>query len=116
MLLRRVALDNYRDKKLEPQWEGRFRLDEVTHHRRSRRLFNLSTEQLVKIKISGLKDHVHLNDLRVFVPRGGDMILQQVSCMEMEWDGKRRLGSSFWKEVGLEGLICLGKLLAEGMG
>ena len=116
VLLRRAALDNRRDKKLEPRWEGPFRLNDVAHHGRSGRLFDLSTGQLVKTKVSGLKDRVHLDDLRVFVPRReGVAGMEQVSCVEMDWDGRRRLDGSVWKEVCLGGPICLGKLLAEDM-
>ena len=73
MLLWWVTLDNHWDKKLEPWWKGLFDLDDVTHHGRTGHLLNLSMGQLVKTKISGLKDRVHLDDLRVFVPRGEDV-------------------------------------------
>jgi len=116
VLLRRAALDNRRDKKLEPRWEGPFRLNDIAYHGRSGRLFDLSTGQLVKTKISGLKDRVQLDDLRVFVPRGEGVATGQVSCVEMCWDGKRLLDGSVWKEVCLGGAICLGKLLIEDMG
>jgi hypothetical protein len=79
-------------------------------------LFDLSTGQLVKTKISGLKDRVHLDDLRVFLPRGEGMPTGQVSCVDMCWDGRRMLDGSVWKEVFLGGVICLGKLLTEDMG
>ena len=116
VLLRRAALDNRRDKKLEPRWEGPFCLNDVAHHGRSGGLFSLSTGQLVKTKISGLKDRVHLDDLRVFVPRGEAVAMGEVSCVEMHWDGRRMLDGSVWKEVCLGGAICLGKLLAEDLG
>jgi len=76
-------------------------------------LFDLLTGQLVKTKISGLKDYGHWDDLRVFVPRGEDMGTGQVSCVKMDWDRRMRLDGSVWKEVCLGGAICLGKLLAE---
>ena len=109
-------MDNHQDKKLEPRWEGPFRLDDVAHHRRSRRLFDLSTGQLVETKISGLTDHVHLDDLRVFVPRGEDAGMGQVSYVEMDWDGRRRLDGGVRNEVCLGRPICLGKLLTEDIG
>ena len=116
VFLRRVALDNRRDKKLEPRWEEPFRLDDVAHHGRSGRLFDLSTGQLVKTKISGLKDRVYLDDLRVFVPRREGVAREQVSCVEMHWDERRLLDGSVWKEDCLGGAICLGKLLMEDVG
>jgi len=94
VLLRLAALDNRRDKKLEPHWEGPFRLNDIAYHGRSVWLFDLSTGQLVKTKISGLKDRMHLDDLRVFVPRGEGVATEQVSCVEMYWDGKRLLDGS----------------------
>jgi len=95
--------------------EGRFRLDDVVHHRRSGHLFDLLTGQLVKTTISGLKGRMHLDDLRVIVPRGEDVGTGQVSCVKMDWDGRMRLDGSVWKEVCLGWAICLGKLLAKDM-
>ena len=91
-------------------------MDDVAHHGRSGRLFSLSTGELVKTKVSGLKDWVHLDDLRVFVPRREGMAAGEVSCVDMSWDGRKMLDSSVWKEVCLGGVICLGKLLTEDMG
>ena len=69
VLLRRAALDNRYDKKLEPRWEGPFRLSNLTHHGRSGRLYELITGRLFKTKLAGLKDRIHLDDLRVYVSR-----------------------------------------------
>jgi hypothetical protein len=116
VLLRRTALNNHRNKKLEPRWEGPFRLDRVAHHGRSGRLYDLVTGQLVKTKASGLKDRVHLDDLRVFVPRKKEGIGDdRVQCVDMDWDGRRTLSGSVWKEVCLGRAVSLEKLLSEDM-
>jgi hypothetical protein len=49
---------------------------------------------------SGLKDRVHLDDLRVFVPRKKEGIGDDgVQCVDMPWDGRRTLSGSVWKDV-----------------
>ena len=55
VLLRRAALDNRYDKKLEARWEGPFRLSNLANHGRSGRLYDLITGRLVKIKQTGLE-------------------------------------------------------------
>jgi len=45
VLLWRAPFDNRRDKKLEPRWEGLFRLNDIAYDGRSGRLFDLSTGQ-----------------------------------------------------------------------
>jgi len=69
VLLLRAALDNRYNKKLDARWGGPFRLGNIAHHGRSGRLYDLITGQLVKTKQAGLKDRVHLDDLRVYVSR-----------------------------------------------
>ena len=117
VLLRRAALDDRRDKKLEPRWGGPFRLDNIAHHGRSGRLYDLLTGQLVKTKISGLKDRVHLDDPRVFVARTEEGSKDDgVQCVEMSCDEKRMSDESVWKEVCSGGTISLEQLLMEDMG
>lgn len=81
-----------------------------------RRLFTLSTGQLVKTNTSGLKDRVHLDDLRVFLPRREGAITGQDSCVDIPWDGRRLLDGSVWAEVCLGGVICFWGLWMEDMG
>jgi len=94
VLLRRAALGNRRDKKLEPRWEGPFRLDDVAHHGRSGHLFDLSTGQLVKTKISGLRDRVHLDDLRCLCQEGKTRVRGRFRAWK--WTGT---GGDSWAAV-----------------
>jgi hypothetical protein len=68
VLLRHAALDNRRDKKLEPHWKGPFRLENTAHHSRTGRLYDLVTGYLVKMKLSVVKERVQLDDFPVFLP------------------------------------------------
>jgi hypothetical protein len=67
------------------------------------------------VKISRLKDRVHLDDLRVFVPRKNKetVTASQVCCMAIPWDGTRMVGRSVWKDVCAGGPIRLEKLLVD---
>ena len=69
VLLQRAALDNRYDKKLEARWEEPFCLGDLAHHRRSSRLYNITTGALVETKPFGLKDQIHLDDLKVYIPQ-----------------------------------------------
>jgi len=117
VLLRRAALDNRYDKKLEARWEGPFRLGNIAHHGRSGRLYDLLTGRLVKIKQAGLKDRIHLDDLRVYVSR--ERIQEEevtgvgsVPCDQLGWKGE---GAEDWKEIGKGGAVELGKLVETGL-
>ena len=85
VLLRRFATDQYHGRKLEPRWEGPYRLADVAFHGRSGRLLDLYTGKVVRIKASGLKERCHLDDLKVFVPRrsrGEDMGVDIVKFLD----------------------------------
>jgi hypothetical protein len=109
VLLRRAALDNRYDKKLEARWEGPFRLGNIAHHGRSGRLYDITTGQLVKTKPSGLKDRIHLDDLRVYVTRKspreekdageGAEAVSIVEWARVCWKGK---DAGEWALVGTE--------------
>jgi len=109
VLLRRAALDNRYDKKLEAHWEGPFRLGNIAHHGRSGRLYDITTGALVKTKPSGLKDRIHLDDLRIYVPRAGEGAVG-MECATMCWKGE---GASAWEKVGVGGEVDLNVLISE---
>jgi hypothetical protein len=116
VLLRRAALDNRYDKKLEARWEGPFRLGNLAHHGRSGRLYDLITGQLVKTKQAGLKDRVHLDDLRVYVSRDRSQEeeitnVERVECERVEWKGA---GAEDWRGIGKGGAVDLRKLVEMG--
>ena len=112
-MLRRAALDNRYDKKLEARWEGPFRLSDLAHHGRSGRLYDLTTGRLVKVKQAGLKDRVHLDGLRAYVSmewsQEEDVTgVERVQCDSLGWKGE---GADDWKEIGKGGAVELGKLM-----
>jgi hypothetical protein len=91
-------------------------LDNLAHYGRSGRLYDLITGQLVKIKQAGLKDRVHLDDLRVYVSR--DRVQEEevtnvgrVECEKGDWKGD---GSEDWKCLGKGGAVDLRKLVETG--
>ena len=55
VILRRFALavDRSGNRKFEPRWEGPFRFTDVSHHRRTGRLRDLHTNELVRVRASG---------------------------------------------------------------
>jgi len=69
VLLRRFLLDQRRDSKLEPRWEGPYVLSDLAWHGKSGRLRDFNTGEIVRVKKGALRDHVHLNDLKVYLPR-----------------------------------------------
>ena len=69
VLLRRFSTDQYHGRKLEPRWEGPYRLADVAFHGRSGRVLDLHSGRVVRVRASGLKERRHLDDLKVFTPR-----------------------------------------------
>jgi len=115
VLLHCAALDNHYDKKLEAHWEGPFHLGDLAPHGKSGRLYDITTGALVKTKPSGLKDRIHLDDLKVYVPRteqgskegeAGSVL----ECIRMGWKGGGAVG---WESVGFGGGIDLHALISE---
>ena len=112
VLLRRAALDNRYDKKLEARWEGPVHLGDTAHHGRSRRLHDLATGRLEKTKQAGLKDRIHLDDLRVYVSRDRSSeeevaSVGMIKCEKLEWKGDK---AEKWRKIGSResvGLVSL---------
>jgi len=69
VLLRRFLIDQRRGNKLEPRWEGPYRLGDLAWHGKSGRLYDINTGVLVRVKKGGLKDRVNLNDLKMYLTR-----------------------------------------------
>jgi len=67
VLLRRFILNQRRGNKLEARWEGPYILSDLAWHGKSRRLRDLNTGEVVRVKKRALHDGVHLNDLKVYV-------------------------------------------------
>ena len=69
VLLRRFSAEKHHRQKLEPQWEGLYRLADVAYYGRSGRLLDIHTNKVVRVRASGLRERCHLDDLKVFTPR-----------------------------------------------
>jgi hypothetical protein len=69
VLLRRFVVQKHLGQKLEWQWEGPYRLNEIAHHKRSGRLQDLHTGELAKVRRGGLKGRVQVNEFKLFCPR-----------------------------------------------
>jgi hypothetical protein len=61
VLLRRLALDNQKGRKLEPHWEGPYVVDSVNYHKKSVQLKSLHKHTLV--------GKYHVNDVKKFIMR-----------------------------------------------
>jgi hypothetical protein len=82
--MRNMALDGQHGHKLQARWEGPCMLDDIHPNGRAGRLRDIHTRALVKVKASGAKERVHLDDLKVFVPRV-EITVNQVALRE--WCG-----------------------------
>jgi transposase InsO family protein len=69
VLMRNLALDGQHGHKLQARWEGPYILDDIHPNGRAGRLRDIHSGVLVKVKPSGAKERVHLDDVKVFVPR-----------------------------------------------
>ena len=88
VLLRRFATDQYHGRKLEPRWEGPYRLADVAFHGRSGRLLDEYSGKVVRVRASGLNERCHLDDLKVFMPRrskGEDTGVEIVRFLDEKW-------------------------------
>lgn len=69
VLLRRFQTDKQHDHKFDPRWEGPYILTDVSWHGRTGRVKDLHTGQIARVRKSGLRERIHLDDLKVFIPR-----------------------------------------------
>ena len=96
VLLRRFDVEKHHGMKLEPQWEGPYRLVQMAWHGRSGRLQDIQTGDLVRVKKGGLKERVHVNHLKLFCPRNAEKVavmessLVELATWEAEWEIGRR--------------------------
>ena len=61
--------DQRRGSKLKPGWEGLYVLSDLAWHRKSGRLLDFNTGEVMRVKKGALRDQVHLNDLKVYLRR-----------------------------------------------
>jgi hypothetical protein len=83
VLLCNMALDGQHGHKLRARWEGPYLLDDIHENGRAGRLRDIHSGALVKIKASGAKERVtvHLDDLKVFVPRADSEVVNSVNSV-----------------------------------
>jgi hypothetical protein len=82
VLLRNMSLDGQHGHKLAARWEGPYLLDDIHSEGRAGRLRDIQSGELVKVKASGKKERVHLDDLKVFVPRADRADIDAVEIRE----------------------------------
>jgi len=126
VLLRRFILDQRRGSKLKARWEGPYLLGDLAYHGKSGRLYDLNTKELVRVKKGGLKDRVHLNDLKLYLTRSATATEETDVVNLLEYgQGKplRQLGGIYDLRGGTTGLCNKGRGLhvhwwdeAQGVG
>ena len=65
VLVRLFEVAKHHGLKLECQWEGPYRLADISYHQRSGRLQDLETGDVVQIWQGGLREWVHIKDLKL---------------------------------------------------
>ena len=69
VLLRRFEVDRNKGMKLAARWEGPYELTDLSWHKRSGRLRDINTGEVVRVRKGGLRERCHVNDMKLFVPR-----------------------------------------------
>jgi hypothetical protein len=69
VLLRRFEVAKHHGMKLESQWEGPYKLVDIAYHKRSGRIQDLTSGEIIKVRKGGLKERIHVNDLKLFFRR-----------------------------------------------
>ena len=64
VLLRRFDVARSQRMKLETRWQGPFRLVKMGYHQKSGRLQDITTGEIVRVGKGGLKERIHVNDLK----------------------------------------------------
>jgi hypothetical protein len=97
VLLRRFRVVAHHGLKLEPLWEGPYRLVEMSYHGKSGRLQDLITGDIVRTRKGSLREKVHVNDLKLYVHR--DMsyfgLPEESSAVDLEQWGR---SEKSWKD------------------
>ena len=73
VLVRNFEVTKNLGRKLDAQWEGPFRLVDVSRHQKSGRLQDLVTGAIVKARKGGLGERTHVNDMKLFYARGNNL-------------------------------------------
>jgi hypothetical protein len=88
VLMRNIPRDGQRGHKLQARWEGPYLLDGIHPNGRAGRLRDIHSAVLVKVKASGAKERVHLDDVKVFIPRPDSIDIATVNQVALRgWCG-----------------------------
>ena len=105
VLVRNFEVAKHLGRKLDAQWEGPFRLVDVSRHQRSGRLQDLVTGEIVKARKGGLNERTHVNDMKLFYARGNglphDTNLIDIDTVRTaaDWEPGERNGESLGGEL-----------------
>ena len=85
--------------KLEPLWEGPYRLVDLAYHSKSGRLQDITTGEIVQVKSGGLQERIHVNDMKLYAVRDSTRIPASVDSVELsKWKGELEKGrDEEWK-------------------
>ena len=62
---------------------------DLSWHKRSGRLRDIQTGEILKIRKGGLRERCHVNDMKLFVPREGRWL-----CFDKDLKGVHKLGAN----------------------
>lgn len=114
VLLRHFPLDQRRGSKLEARWEGAYILSDLSWHRRSGRLLDINTGELVRVKKGTLRNQVHLNDLKIYLPRRTDtMAAANMEMVDILVYEQRTTGEQVVDGYGMDWVGVGGKRFLE---
>ena len=93
--------------KLAARWDGPYLLTDLSWHKRSGRLRDVNTGEVVRVRKGGLRERCHVNDIKLFVSREDRWI---------GYDGdKRGTAGSQGGRTSFVGLLDFGRGCAPGM-
>ena len=86
VLLRQFLIHQRKGNKFEVRWDGLYILSDISGHSKSGRLLDINTKQLVPVKRGALRHQVHLNDLKLYLPRKTDLAgdVEMIGILEYE--------------------------------
>ena len=111
VLVRNFEVTKHLGRKLDAQWEGPFRLVDVSRHQRSGRLQHLISGEIVKARKGGLSERTHVNDMKLFYarrngPLDSNLITINALRTAADWEPGERSEESLGRELaGWQALV-----------
>jgi hypothetical protein len=101
VLVRRFRSLQSLGNKLEAHWEGPFGLTDISYHHKSGRLRDIGTGEIVLMRRWGLREKIHLNDMKLYTAREITRIpavdSNAVFSNFEKWGRKRRIWEDDWR-------------------